>query len=91
MRKGDLIKEVAEKTQLSKDKASKAVDVFINTITEALENDEGVTLTGFGAFKRRHRGERKGKNPQTGKPMVIPACSTVSFKPGKALKERVNC
>lgn len=91
MRKGELAAAVAEQTELSKDKATQAVEIVIKTITEALERSEDVTLTGFGAFKRRHREARKGKNPQTGEPMNIPACETVSFKPGKTLKERVNC
>ncbi len=90
MRKGELAEVVAEQTELSKDKASKAVEIVLQTITEALERNEDVTLTGFGAFKRRHRKERRGKNPQTGQEIQIPACETVSFKPGKKLKEKVN-
>ena len=90
MRKGELAAVVAEQTELTKDKANQAVEVVIQAITEALERSEDVTLTGFGAFKRRHRSARKGKNPQTGVPIDIPACETVSFKPGKKLKEKVN-
>jgi len=90
MRKGELAAVVAEETELTKDKASQAVEVVIQAITAALEREEDVTLTGFGAFKRRHRSARKGKNPQTGEPIEIPACETVSFKPGKVLKEKVN-
>ena len=91
MRKGELAAAVATKAKLSRDKASRAVEIVIDTITEALERKEDVTLTGFGAFKRRHRGARKGKNPQTGAPIEIPACEKVSFRPGKKLKEKVNC
>lgn len=90
MRKGELAAVVAEQTELTKDKANQAVEVVIQAITEALERNEDVTLTGFGAFKRRHRSARKGKNPQTGAPIEIPACETVSFKAGKKLKEKVN-
>ena len=90
MRKGELAAEVAEKMELSKDKASQTVEVVIQTITNALERNEDVNLMGFGAFKRRHRRARKGKNPQTGEIIDIPACETVSFKPGKKLKDTVN-
>ena len=90
MRKPELVAAIADQTDLSKDKASQALSVIIEEITQALERQESVNLIGFGSFIQRARGARTGKNPQTGQPMEIPASNTVAFKPGKALKEAVN-
>lgn len=90
MRKPELVAAIADQTDLSKDKASQALSVIIEEITQALERQESVNLIGFGSFTQRARGARTGKNPQTGQPMEIPASNTVAFKPGKALKEAVN-
>ncbi|MTI13085.1 HU family DNA-binding protein [Sansalvadorimonas verongulae] len=90
MRKPELVAAIADQTDLSKDKASEALTVIIEEITQALERQESVNLIGFGSFTQRSRGARTGKNPQTGQPMDIPASNTVAFKPGKALKEAVN-
>ena len=57
---------------------------------KALSEDDTVSLIGFGTFSRRSRAERKGKNPQTGAELIIPASNTAAFKPGKGLKEKVQ-
>lgn len=90
MRKSDLAEMLAKEIELPKTKATLAVDIVIEAITDSLRRNEDVTLTGFGAFRRRHRSARTGKNPQTGASINIPASETVSFKPGKTLKESVN-
>lgn len=89
MNKGDLISKVSEVLN-SKKEAQAAVDTTIKAITDALANNDSVTLVGFGTFKTAERKERKGRNPQTGKEINIPARNVPKFVPGKALKEAVK-
>ncbi|MCP4105597.1 MAG: HU family DNA-binding protein [Desulfobacteraceae bacterium] len=89
MNKGDLINEVA-KVLNTKKEAQAAVECVFSSITESLENEEPVTLIGFGTFKVANREARKGRNPQTGEEMEIKARKVPKFVPGKALKEAVQ-
>ncbi|WP_188206023.1 HU family DNA-binding protein [Alkalibacillus aidingensis] len=90
MNKTDLINAVAENADLSKKDASKAVDSVFEAITDSLTKSEKVQLIGFGNFEVRERSARKGRNPQTGKEIDIPASKVPAFKPGKALKDAVK-
>ena len=88
--KQDLIAKVAETAELSKKQAALVVNTVFETISESLSNDEKVQIIGFGSFDVRERAERKGRNPQTGAELVIPASKVPGFKAGKALKEVVK-
>ncbi len=90
MNKTELVTAVAEKTELTKKDATKAVEAVFDTIQETLANGEKVQLIGFGNFEVRDRAARKGRNPQTGKEIEIPASKVPAFKAGKALKEAVK-
>lgn len=90
MRKPELAAFVADQADISKDKASEIINIITDQITEALRQEEQVSLVGFGSFVQKHRPERQGKNPQTGEAITIKASNSVGFKPGKALKEAVN-
>lgn len=90
MNKTDLINSVVEKSELSKKDATKAVDSVFDAITEALTDGDKVQLIGFGNFEVRERAARKGRNPQTGKEIDIPASKVPAFKAGKALKDAVK-
>ena len=88
--KQDLIAKVAETAELSQKQAALVVNTVFDTISESLSNGEKVQIIGFGSFDVRERAERKGRNPQTGKELVIPASKVPGFKAGKALKEVVK-
>lgn len=90
MKKADLVLSVAEKTEMPKKDAEKAVAAVIESITEALKAGDKVQLVGFGTFEVKQRAERKGRNPQTKEEIVIPASKAPSFKAGKALKDSVQ-
>jgi len=90
MNKTELAAAVADKADMSKEKASEVINAITDEITAALARDETVSLIGFGSFNQRSRSERTGKNPQTGEAITIPASKTVGFKAGKALKDLVN-
>lgn len=87
MNKLELIVSIAEKTQLPRKDAEKALNAFMESVEEALERDDKVQLVGFGSFEVRERAARKGVNPQTGEEIMIPASRVPVFKVGKTLKD----
>ncbi|MDI6600916.1 HU family DNA-binding protein [Calorimonas adulescens] len=90
MNKADLVTKVAEKSDLTKKDAEKAINAFVDAVTEALSQGDKVQLVGFGTFEVRERAERKGRNPQTREEITIPASKAPVFKAGKALKDMIN-
>ncbi len=90
MTKTDLIAQVAEKVEsLKKKDVEKAVNAVFQSITEALAKGQKAQFIGFGTFEVKQRKARKGRNPQTGKAINIPASKAPVFKAGKALKDKV--
>ncbi|HHW60324.1 MAG TPA: HU family DNA-binding protein [Syntrophomonadaceae bacterium] len=87
MNKTELISEIAQKSNMTKKDAEKVVNAFFATVEEALKAGEKVQLIGFGTFEVRERKARRGRNPQTGAEIEIPATRVPAFKPGKALKD----
>src|SRR5690625_5270055 len=90
MRKPELVEYIADRADLSNDKANQVLSAILNEVTNALARKESVSLVGFGTFEVRHRAARKGKNPQTGEPLDIPASNNVGFRPGKALRDALR-
>ncbi|WP_054951231.1 HU family DNA-binding protein [Numidum massiliense] len=90
MNKTDLIEKVATDIGMTKKDATAVVDTVLETISEALQRGEKVSLIGFGNFEVRERSARKGRNPRTGEEIEIKASKVPAFKPGKQLKESVN-
>ncbi len=88
--KTDLINKLAEELNITKALAGKATNTLISDIKESLGNGDDVQLMGFGSFTTANRAARMGRNPQTGKPLKIPAKIVPKFKAGKALKEAVD-
>ncbi len=88
MLKKDLINQVTESMEgyLKKDIAE-AVDVMLDTISEALVEERRVEIRGFGSFSVRQRKARTTKNPRTGKLMDIPPRKTLHFTMSKSLKK----
>jgi len=78
--KAELISVMAEKSGLTKKDSEKALNSFIEAVEEALVRGEKVQLVGFGTFEVRERSARKGRNPQTGEEIDIPAASIPAFK-----------
>jgi len=90
MNKTELIASIADKANLTKKDAGEALDALLGTITDALKKGDKVSVVGFGTFETRHRAARKGKNPQTGAEVDIPAANVPAFKAGKAFKDAVK-
>ncbi len=90
MNKTDLIAAIAEKSDLSKADAAKALEGLIEAVKATLKKGEDVALVGFGTFKLRSRAARTGRNPRTNEEIKIPASKVPAFTAGKALKDHVN-
>ena len=90
MNKSALVAALAEKTQLSKKDAEKALAGFIDVVTESMAKGDKVQLIGFGTFDVKERPARTARNPRTGEELKIKASKAPAFKAGKALKDKVN-
>ena len=90
MNKAELIDAIAGNANLTKADAKKALDAFISSTTTSLRKGDRVALVGFGSFCIAKREARTGRNPQTGKPINIPAKKVVKFKAGSDLSEAIQ-
>lgn len=90
MTKADLVAQVAKKANLTSKASKDSVSVIFATISEAMKRGEKVVVTGFGTFLVRRRATRKGRNPQTGAEIQIPATKTPGFTAGKSLKRMIK-
>jgi DNA-binding protein HU-beta len=90
MSKKDLIDAVADKCELTKEKATMAVDAVLDHIRASMKNGEDVRIPEFGTFRVTQRKERDGRNPATGKTIKIPASKVAKFLPAKGLREALN-
>ncbi|SEG24490.1 MULTISPECIES: HU family DNA-binding protein [Parabacteroides] len=90
MNKAELIDALASKAGMQKQEAKKALDAYIEIVTEQMSKNEEIALIGFGTLTPRAQTQRLARNPKTGTPVMIPARTTVKFKPGKFLLEAMN-
>ncbi len=90
MNKTELVGQVAAQTGMTKKDVEKIVNAFFTSVEGALKADDKVQLIGFGTFEVRERQARKGRNPQTGAEIDIPANRVPAFKAGKALKDAIG-
>jgi len=90
MTKAELVQFIAEKADLTKAEAERALNATVEGITKGLKDSGKVTLVGFGTFSAKERGAREGRNPQTGETVKIAARVVPGFKAGNKLKESLN-
>jgi DNA-binding protein HU-beta len=90
MTKAELVVKIAEKANLTKANAERALNAFLETVEGTLVKEKKLTLTGFGTFLVEQRKSRVGRNPRTGATIKIPATKIVKFRPGKLLKDAVK-
>lgn len=93
MNKAELIETLAERANLSKADATRAVDGLFGSdgiIASSLKSGDKVQITGFGSFASRKREARKGRDPRTGAEIQIKAAVVPQFKAGQALKDQLN-
>jgi integration host factor subunit beta len=90
MIKADLINKISKEMKISKQEAEEGVNLFFQTMREALLRGEEIELRGFGSFRFRMRGARSGRNPRTGNPVQVPPKKVLYFKPSKLIKSMIN-
>ena len=90
MNKNDLIEHIAEKADISKASATRALEAMIGGVMATLKKNGSVTIVGFGTFAVTRRAARTGRNPRTGAAIKIKAAKVPKFRPGKALKDHLN-
>ena len=90
MNKQELITKIAEKSDLSKKEAGKALDALMATITDALKAEGKLAISSLGTFEVKEHAARTGHNPRTGETVEIAAKRVPAFKPAKALKDAVE-
>ncbi|MGM9876252.1 MAG: HU family DNA-binding protein [Bacilli bacterium] len=90
MTKAELVEFMAEKADLTKADAGRALDAMVEGVTKGLKEDGKVTLVGFGTFTAKKRDAREGRNPQTGETVKIAARVVPGFKAGSKLKDALN-
>lgn len=90
MNRIELVAAIAEKAELSKKDAEKALGAFIDTVTETLKKGDKIQLVGFGSFEVKNRPARTGRNPQTKETIKIPASKAPAFKAGKGFKDAIK-
>ena len=86
MTKQEFIKAVAQRSGLTDRDAGKAVDAFMETVTETLKSRDSINFTGFGKFSAADRAARQGVNPRTGERVQIAATTVPKFSAGSQLK-----
>ena len=90
MNKADLMLKISKEAEITKRQAAKALDALVEGMQEALSRGDNITLLGFGTFSVMSRSARKGRNPQTGREILIPASKTAKFRAGKGLREAIR-
>ena len=91
MTKQEFVDRLATKADLSRRDASKAVDAFLDTVTETLRGGQDITFTGFGKFSTQRRAARQGVNPRNpSEKVTIPEATVPRFSPGSSLKQAVR-
>jgi DNA-binding protein HU-beta len=89
--KQEFVDKLASKADLSRRDAAKAVDAFLETVTDSLKSGQDITFTGFGKFSTQHRAERQGVNPRNpSQKVTIPAARVPRFSAGSSLKQAVR-
>src|SRR5881398_3202110 len=91
MTKADLVNDVSNAAELTKKDAERLVEIVFESIIDSLNRGEKIELRGFGSFRVRERGSRRGRNPKTGAAVNIPAKRVPYFKAGKEQIGRASC
>lgn len=90
MTKSDMVEKIYEKIGFSKKESAELVEMVFDIIKNTLETGEKIKIAGFGNFVVKEKADRRGRNPQTGKEIVISARKILTFKPSQVLKASIN-
>ena len=88
--KAQIVKSIQDQTGFPKNKCTELVEILLEVMKRTLENGEDILISGFGKFSLREKKERKGRNPATGKDMILEKRRVVTFKCSERLKDKIN-
>jgi integration host factor subunit alpha len=88
--KSQIIQALLAKNIFTKTESAQVIDTLFELIKQSLQNGEDVLISGFGKFSVKERRQSIGRNPQTGKPMTLPARKVVTFKCSDVLRAAMN-
>jgi len=88
--KANIVEAVAEQTGYTKNQSSEIVETLLEIIKRTLESGKDVMISGFGKFCVKMKTGRRGRNPSTGKDMILEPRRVVTFKCSGRLRDRVN-
>jgi integration host factor subunit alpha len=88
--KADLVQKIYQTHNLTKAQATSIVETFLKISKDCLANGEDLLISGFGKFNIKDKNARRGRNPQTGRELILTARKVVTFKPSGILRDRVN-
>lgn len=88
--KAEIVQNVYQRHDLTKAKAAEAVECFLSIAKKCMANGEDLLISGFGKFNVKRKNARRGRNPQTGKELILDARYVVTFKPSGILRERIS-
>ncbi len=88
--KSHLIDAIAEQNGYTRKKSSETVETILEIIKSTLISGEDVRITGFGKFYVKEKGERRGRNPQTGEDLMLGSRRVVGFKCSGKLRDKMN-
>lgn len=91
MTKTELIEKLTlRQRHLAASDVEVAVKLLLEQVSETLARGDRIEVRGFGSFSVHYRAPRAGRNPRTGEAVALPSKYVPHFKPGTALRERVN-
>ena len=88
--KAEIIQNVYQKHDLTKIEAAQAVEAFLKIAKDCMIKGDDLLISGFGKFNVKKKNSRRGRNPQTGKELILEARHVVTFKPSGILRERIS-
>lgn len=90
MTKADIAEKIQAGTGMTKKESSELLEAVFSTIKATLESGEKLKISGFGNFEVKKKADRRGRNPQTGETIIIPARQVLTFKPSTVLRQAIN-
>ncbi len=90
MNKSELIKALAEQSNIPAEEATVVVNTFIDSMKDAMAEGDRVEIRGFGSFKVKEYEGYSGRNPRTGEKVQVESKRLPFFRPGKELKDYLN-
>ncbi len=88
--KAHIVENLFNQNVFTKTESAQIVETLFELIKQSLESQEDVLISGFGKFSVKQKNQRRGRNPQTGEPIILSPRKVVTFKCSGVLRDRIN-